>query len=486
MNRETVTQALKRQFGYAFFRPGQLAIVERALQGRNVLGLLATGGGKSITYQLPATLLPGITVVVSPLIALMIDQVQQLRTRYKMSAAFINSSLDPLESKELLRDIRIGKYKLLYISPEKLQQSQVQKVLAERGVSLVAIDEAHCISSWGHDFRTDYMRLPAILAVLGSPPIIAVTATATPEVRSEICHLFRIEQEDVITSPLNRDNISIDLIRVQSETDRRSRVLEAIENLQGPGIVYCSTRQAVDSLVSECHLAGIENVHGYHGGLSGMDRVLIQEQFLRNELEVIIATNAFGMGIDKPDIRYVLHYHHPASMEAYSQEIGRVGRDGNAGYAALYYMPDDILIHGYMLQNEYPTMIEAERFVQLVGSCKGELRLTELVTFAGIDERLARLLFFYAEQTGLVSAVVLTREGYHYEYNETRQQISAGQIYQLTEQVKNSKQMKLQKMIHWLQHNQCLRLGLTQYFGTNESQHFQGYCCSYCGRKSVV
>ncbi|MCK9910787.1 RecQ family ATP-dependent DNA helicase, partial [Microbacteriaceae bacterium K1510] len=206
---------------------------------------------------------------------------------------------------------------------------------------MIAIDEAHCISQWGHDFRTDYLRLPQLVKRLGSPPVLAVTATATSVVQEEICRLFSICEEDVVAQSLNRSNIAFDLIRVDTELEKRELIVQALRSLQGPGIVYCRTRQAVDQFVATCRLEGIARIHGYHGGMTAMERVLIQEQFLRNELDVIVATNAFGMGIDKTDIRFVLHYHYPASIEEYTQEVGRIGRDGQPGYAALYYLAED-------------------------------------------------------------------------------------------------------------------------------------------------
>lgn len=211
-NGDLLTEALRRHFGYDAFRPGQREIISRLLQGKNVLGLLATGGGKSLTYQLPALLLPGVVVVVSPLISLMVDQVQQLRASRKIPAAYLNSTLDPADARQIMRDIGSGACKLLYVSPEKLQQSAVQETLRRAGVSLVAIDEAHCISQWGHDFRTDYLRLPDVIEKLGRPPVLAVTATATTAVREEICRLLKIEPEDVVALPLNRANIAIDVI----------------------------------------------------------------------------------------------------------------------------------------------------------------------------------------------------------------------------------------------------------------------------------
>jgi ATP-dependent DNA helicase RecQ len=482
--RERLTEALQRHFGHPSFRPGQAEVIERVMRGRSVLGLLATGGGKSVTYQLPAMLLPGITVVVSPLISLMVDQVQQLRAKRKIPAAYVNSALDPEETRQVLREIAGGCYKLLYVSPEKLQQTSVQQMLVRCGVSLLAVDEAHCISQWGHDFRTDYLRLPEIAEKLGKPPVLAVTATATPAVRDEICRLFAIDAEDVVAQPLDRSNIALDVIPVDSEAVRREQVLAAIDSLQGPGIVYCSTRQAVDNLVAQYQLSGRKNVHGYHGGMSGMERMLIQEQFLRDELDVIVATNAFGMGIDKANIRYVLHYHFPSSLEAYAQEIGRVGRDGKPGYAALYYLQEDIHIHTHMLEKEYPSAEEIQRFVHLLAG-KTELA-AGMLEAAQIGAEMGQLLLFYAEQAGLVSEVAATREGFRFSFRTVREgdlTPFASRIREETNRAKRQKRQKLYDMLRWLDSRDCLRVSLNSYFGEAHGPQSGDACCSRCGLK---
>jgi ATP-dependent DNA helicase RecQ len=480
-NGDLLTEALRRHFGYDSFRPGQREIISRLLQGKNVLGLLATGGGKSLTYQLPALLLPGVVVVVSPLISLMVDQVQQLRASRKIPAAYLNSTLDPADARQIMRDVGSGACKLLYVSPEKLQQPVVQETLRRAGVSLVAIDEAHCISQWGHDFRTDYLRLPDVIEKLGSPPVLAVTATATTAVREEICRLLKIEAGEVVALPLNRANIAIDVISTDSEAERRTQVMAAMDSLRGPGIVYCSTRQAVEALAAAYQLDGKKRVHAYHGGMNSMERMLVQTQFLRGELDVIVATNAFGMGIDKADIRYVIHYHFPASLEAYAQEIGRVGRDGAPGYAGLYYVAEDLHIHAHMLEKEYPTEEEVARFLRLLNG-DGSLP-AEVLAAAEIGEDMARLLFFYAEQSGLLKEVAVTREQYRYvlaDASPDGEALKVQRIWQATERSRRQKRQKLSDMLRWLEGSGCLRRELNRYFG-EEDHTYSLACCSRCG-----
>ncbi len=482
--REPLEQTLMRHFGHQTFRPGQREIVERLLVGRNVLGLIATGGGKSLAYQLPSLLLPGVTLVVSPLISLMVDQVQKLRQKGRRDVAYLNSALSGAEARQVLDELVQGRYRLLYISPEKLMQPQVCRLIRQRGVSLVAVDEAHCISQWGHDFRTDYLRLPDVVAALGSPPVLAVTATATRAVREEICRLFSIRPQDVVAQPLNRPNLAYDLIPVASESDKRQRLREMLDTLQGPGIVYCGTRQAVEQLVAECLASGVERVYGYHGGMSGVERVLIQEQFLRGELDVIIATNAFGMGIDKADIRFVLHYHLPSSVEAYVQEVGRIGRDGLPGYACLFYSPEDAAIHHRLLANEFPGPSEVEGFLRTIGQfgqTDAEISYLELHEWAGVGETMARTLFFYAEQARLVADVVQTRNGFR--FTRKAQEVAAVRSWMLREldQTRQTKLAKLRQMQEWAEGSGCLRAGLAAYFDESEPGESLADCCCRCG-----
>lgn len=460
---------LRKHFGHAYFRPGQEELIRRVMAGGSALGLLATGGGKSVTYQLPALLLPGMTVVVSPLISLMIDQVQQLRARRRIPAAYLNSLQDPAESRETLREIADGAYKLLYISPEKLQQPYVQEILKRAKVSLVAIDEAHCISQWGHDFRTDYLRLPEVVKQIGNPPVLAVTATATKAVQEEICELLGIRAEDVIAQPLNRANIALDLVLTEGEGERRQAVLALMDSLQGPGIVYCSTRQAVDVLSATYQLEGSKRVHGYHGGMNSMERMLIQSQFLSGELDVIIATNAFGMGIDKSDIRFVIHYQLPASMEAYAQEIGRVGRDGQPGYAVLFHSPDDVQIHQHMLEREYPTPLQVEQYCRLLTS--GGAPASEALAAIDMTEEMASMLSFYAEKVHY-----RTSDGTNTRFDQEK----AEEIWQQTQKRKRLKVQKLSGMLRYVQTDQCLRKSLNQYFDETQDVYTL-QCCSHCG-----
>lgn len=477
--KEKLEEQLHKHFGYPSFRPGQLEVIQYVMRGESVLGMLATGGGKSITYQLPALLLPGITVVVSPLISLMMDQVQQLRAIRRVPATYLNSTLEQRDSREILKEIERGTYKLLYISPEKLQQPYIQTVLRRVGVALIAVDEAHCISQWGHDFRTDYLRLPEVIEKLGKPPVLAVTATATSAVQKEICEILGIQHDHIVQQPLNRDNIAIERIAVTGESERRLQVLQLMDRLRGPGIVYCSTRQAVDVLVASYQLEGKRSIHGYHGGMNNMERMMIQTQFLAGELDIIVATNAFGMGIDKSDIRFVIHCQMPASLEAYAQEIGRVGRDGKPGYAALFYVWEDVQIHQHMIEKEYPTRQQLKQFIELL--MRNEPFTPELLASIDMTQDMAELLLFYAERVGIQSrneAAVSLEPDKLRKYEEAM--MSELQVR------KRLKQQKLVEMLDYVQEREvCLRKRINHYFG-DSAVGFTLQCCSSCGLNRSV
>ncbi|QOT00596.1 RecQ family ATP-dependent DNA helicase [Brevibacterium sp. JNUCC-42] len=493
-NMKKMRLILQRHFGHATFRAGQEEIISRILQGENVLGIMSTGGGKSLTYQVPAYLFPGITLVVSPLISLMVDQVQQLLKNGHRLATYINSSLDRDEIRLVLDELEAGKYKLVYISPEKLQQPAIIRLLQKRGVSFVAIDEAHCISQWGHDFRTDYLKLPSLIKALGQPPVLAVTATATHSVAQEIAHLFDISMDNQIRLSVNRSNIAYDLYLTNDDADKKERLLTQIRECQKPGVIYCCTRQAVDQLVLLCQQEGIQRVSGFHGGMNPMERILIQEQFIANQLDVIIATNAFGMGIDKSDIRFVIHYHLPASVEAYTQEVGRIGRDQQPGYACLYVQEEDVHIHHRLFQNEYPTDEELIRFLELLRtpfhvsasivtpSVGHEQKITheELFAAIGIGENVTRFLFYYAQEARAVSRVQQGKSGYTYWLQPHDPQSILADMKQRIQLVKRSKYAKLGNMQEWIQSTDCYRESLLAYFGERLIDKPES-CCRACG-----
>ncbi|SDK47810.1 DNA helicase RecQ [Natronincola ferrireducens] len=355
-----IYKALKKYFGYDSFKKGQEELINSMLDGKDVLGIMPTGGGKSLCYQLPAMMLEGVTLVISPLIALMKDQVDTLN-EMGIEATYINSSIKEEEAVQRARDIRNNKYKIIYVAPERLNAIAFKGLTQDITISLVAIDEAHCISQWGHDFRPSYTEIPRFIQSLKARPTVAAfTATATTEVIEEIKRLLALQNPITSVTGFDRPNL---FYRVVKASNKFAYLLDYL-NKQGEGVVgiiYCSTRKTVESLVKQLKDKGIEAI-GYHGGMTPEARQKNQDTFIFNRTRIIVATNAFGMGIDKPDVRFVLHYNMPQNMEAYYQEAGRAGRDGEDSQCIMMYSPSDVVKQKLILQNEYMS-IEREKLL---------------------------------------------------------------------------------------------------------------------------
>jgi ATP-dependent DNA helicase RecQ len=355
----TATDVLRDTFGYTEFRAGQLAAVESALAGRDTLVVLPTGGGKSLAYQVPAMVLPGLTVVVSPLISLMKDQVDVL-TRKGVGAAFLNSTLSLNDSLDRLARATTGDIKLLYVAPERLESERLVERLRSIGVSLLAVDEAHCVSQWGHDFRPSYLRLRGVRDGLGSPPCIALTATATPHVRSDIITHLGLREPEVVITGFDRTNLSYAVQAVRRDKEKDQVLVNALLENRGTTVVYAPTRKAVDRITGILTGADI-GAAAYHAGLAGDRRRKVQDDFMSGKLRVIVATNAFGMGIDKPDVRLVIHYAMPGTLEAYYQEAGRAGRDGDHSDVLLLHAYQDRFTHEFFIKAAQPDRKTIER-----------------------------------------------------------------------------------------------------------------------------
>ena len=352
---DALAQALRRVLGFEAFRPGQREALESVLAGRDTLAILPTGGGKSVTYTLPAFLLPGTTLVVSPLIALMQDQVAKLEAR-GLPATCLGSQVPWEEQARRLERLRRGELKLLLVAPERFRNERFRRCLEGVRVSLFAVDEAHCVSQWGHDFRPDYLRLGEVVRALGRPPVLAVTATATKRVRDDIARQLELGPElTSIVRGFDRPNLHLAVEDVAGGKKEKLRRLLALARAPGPGIVYCATRKNAEQVALELGRARPGKVGVYHAGLEAGARARVQDAFFAGALDVIVATNAFGLGIDKQDVRWVLHHDLPGSLEAYYQEAGRAGRDGAPARCALLFTWQDVHVQRWLIETAHPS-----------------------------------------------------------------------------------------------------------------------------------
>ena len=351
--RETMKVALEKHFGFKDFLDAQADVVEAILRGRDALVVMPTGGGKTLCYQLPALMREGVTIVVSPLIALMKDQLDALEQR-GIPATLINSTLTLDTQRQRMRLIKEQAFKLVYVAPERFRSRSFLSALKAIPISLFAVDEAHCLSQWGHDFRPDYFRLGEVAEELGRPQIAAFTATATPEVRRDILERLGLRDPAEFIAGFARPNLSLTVRMTGNEAEKHMHLRRIIKE-NHTGIIYCATRKRVEYVAALLASWKIRHV-AYHAGLSDQERESAQEAFIRREADVAVATNAFGMGIDRGDIRFVVHYEIPGSLEAYYQEIGRAGRDGEASACELFYLPADTRIQEFFLEGANPSL----------------------------------------------------------------------------------------------------------------------------------
>ncbi len=401
----TPHQTLEKYFGFREFLDAQEEVIDAILSGADGLVVMPTGGGKSLCYQLPALMLEGTTIVVSPLIALMKDQVDSLARR-GIAATLINSSIAPNEQQERIRALARGEFKLVYIAPERFRSRSFIDALGQATIALFAVDEAHCLSMWGHDFRPDYFRLNVVLEKLGRPQVAAFTATATPDVRRDILTHLSLREPREFVAGFARPNLKLIVAQVANESEKHAR-LRALVSEHKTGIVYCATRKRVEAVAETLRDAGVSSIL-YHGGMNDEERERAQNAFMRREKDIVVATNAFGMGIDRADLRFVAHFEMPGSIEAYYQEAGRAGRDGEAATCELFFNHADTRVQEFFIEGGNPPhafIVETYEMLRREADEKHELALslkdmTGLLDSGGNDMMLNSALH------------ILDREGY--------------------------------------------------------------------------
>jgi ATP-dependent DNA helicase RecQ len=469
--------ALTQHFGYGAFRKGQEAIMRSVLSSRPTIAILPTGGGKSLCYQLPALLLEGTTVVVSPLVALMKDQVDALVAR-GIKATFINSSLSESERQERQAALRRGEWRLVYVAPERFKSSSFLSAISGLRIPLLAVDEAHCISAWGHDFRPEYQRLAQARTQISAERVLALTATATPEVRKDIAAALQMKDPKIFVAGFDRPNLFIEVLKVAGDKDKLGRLL-ALARQGGPGLVYAATRKNVEKVVSALRANGLEAL-GYHAGMEDDERSSVQDRFVRGNAPIVVATNAFGMGVDKPDIRFVAHFDVPRSLEAYYQEIGRAGRDGEDSLALLLFNFADVMMQRRMIDSGRAS----RELVSTVWESARSLR-------QGTVEALARSAAVHGSEAQ--AAVRLLESAGHLERGRARDfavltpSIPAAELtvdFELLELRVQRERAMLDRLVRFADTKGCRRQNLLRYFGDEEAPRGCSACESCVGGRA--
>ena len=467
----TPEQALQQYFGFAHFREGQQQAIEHILNGQHTLLVMPTGSGKSLTYQLPALLFPGLTLVISPLIALMKDQVDSLVER-DIPATYINSTLPKQEIDRRLRAVSEGHVKLLYVAPERLRSRNFTRILAKLKVSLLAVDEAHCISQWGHDFRPDYLQTGPTWQAMGRPTLLATTATATTTVQADIVKLLGAAQCQTIVTGFNRPNLTF---QVKSAPDARTKLqhLQALlKPLAGSAIVYAGTRRNADEVADF-----IQDVVGlptgaYHAGLDRQRRHQVQSDFMADRLKVVVATNAFGMGVDKANVRTVVHYNMPATVEAYYQEAGRAGRDGLPAECVMLFSPDDMRLQEWMINSDTPTYDDLHQVYHRLGQAANEgdvyFATYELAEMTGLHETKIRVILNELELAGAIMHLGDQGSYSHWKVLTPERESIQARSRAIQARAKIRRDL-LDNMVDYAQLDGCRREFLLRYFGDTSS-----------------
>ncbi len=485
MKKNQYIPALEQYFGFTSFRDGQSEIIDHIIKGENALVVMPTGSGKSLCYQLPALLSSGLTMVVSPLIALMKDQVDDLQKK-GIPATFINSSISSDQQNLRLKQVLNGEIKILYIAPERFRVASFRPFLKKMNIKIFAVDEAHCISHWGHDFRPDYMLLHEIIKELDSPSVVALTATATRQVQKDILERLDIERAKSFVTGFNRPNLKFSVIKVFGDAQKFQFLEEQVTSCHGSIVIYAGTRKKCEEITH--FLTAVLGIKAgfYHAGLSAEERSAIQNDFMKSKLQVIVATNAFGMGVDKPDIRLVCHYQIPGSVEAYYQETGRAGRDGKDAKCVLFYDPSDYNLQEWFIENSRVSYTEL-LFLYNYFLKKSEKGVTaiNLETLAldspDMNEVKGRVGIRHLENAGVIKIIDsdfnnIRLNMFKLDLNKVKKVAGSITIHA------DHKYKQLKQMIEYAGSFRCRRKLLLGYFGADLDAPVEN-CCDNCDRK---
>ena len=478
VRRNTIRKLLSSVFGVARLRDGQQQVIDSVLDGQDTLAIMPTGSGKSLCYQIPARMLDGLTLVVSPLISLMKDQLEKLEA-LGIGATQLNSSLSAEEEQAALDGLRDGRYAVVFCTPERLALAEFLEVLRQVKIALVVIDEAHCISQWGHDFRPAYLEMAASIEALGKPPLLALTATATEEVVADIAKQLGRSRLHVVNTGIYRPNLHYSVLQVTNQDERYATALALVRASEGTGIVYAATVKAAEEMAQVLEQAG-ESAALYHGKLAAAERKLCQDLFMAGERRVMVATNAFGMGIDKPDTRFVIHLQIPANLEAYYQESGRAGRDGADARCTLLYFQDDKRVQQFFLIKHYPSANDLKAIYEQACTLAGTGPVTGDILAEAIGEVPASTLKVCLK---LLKDGKLLRQNRKLEYRPTVLDASPALLERLAAVYQDKQERDreaLDQMVGYAVSGLCRWKVLLDYFG-DQVEGFEKCCrCDNC------